>query len=39
MTDRVLIAISRYYKHISDELEQGALEVLVSAPGSLDRRR
>jgi 6,7-dimethyl-8-ribityllumazine synthase len=31
MTDRVLIAISRYYKHISDELEQGALEVLEKA--------
>ena len=28
MADRVLIAISRYYKHISDEMEAGALEVL-----------
>ena len=31
MADRVLIAISRYYKHISDELEAGALEVLEAA--------
>ena len=31
MADRVLIAISRYYKHISDEMEAGALEVLDAA--------
>ena len=31
MADRVLIAISRYYKHISDELEAGCLEVLEAA--------
>jgi 6,7-dimethyl-8-ribityllumazine synthase len=31
MADRVLIAISRYYKHISDELEAGAMEVLNAA--------
>ena len=31
MTDRVLIAISRYYKDIADELEAGAMEVLEAA--------
>lgn len=31
MTDRVLIAISRYYKDIADELEAGALEVLEAS--------
>ncbi len=31
MADRVLIAISRYYKKISDEIEAGALEVLEAA--------
>ncbi len=31
MADRVLVAISRYYKHISDELEAGAMEVLEAA--------
>jgi 6,7-dimethyl-8-ribityllumazine synthase len=31
MADRVLIAISRYYRHISDELEAGAVEVLEGA--------
>ena len=31
MTDRVLVAISRYYKHIADELEAGALEALEAA--------
>ena len=31
MTDRVLVAISRYYKDIADELEAGALEVLEAA--------
>jgi len=31
MAERVLIAISRYYKHISDELEAGAIEVLGAA--------
>ena len=31
MADRVLVAISRYYKHISDELEAGCLEVLEAA--------
>ena len=31
MADRVLIAISRYYKHISDELELGAMEALEAA--------
>ena len=31
MTDRVLLAVSRYYKHIADELEAGAMEVLEAA--------
>ena len=31
MADRVLVAISKYYKHISDELEAGALEALEAA--------
>ncbi len=31
MADRVLIAISRYYKKISDEIEAGAIEVLEAA--------
>ena len=31
MTDRVLLAISRYYKDIADELEAGAMEVLEAA--------
>ena len=31
MAERVLVAISRYYKHISDELEAGALEALEAA--------
>ena len=31
MAPRVLVAISRYYRHISDELEAGALEVLEAA--------
>lgn len=31
MADRVLIAISRYYKRISDELELGAMETLEAA--------
>ena len=31
MPPRVLVAISRYYRHISDELEAGALEVLDAA--------
>ncbi|MGH1420391.1 MAG: 6,7-dimethyl-8-ribityllumazine synthase [Hyphomonas sp.] len=31
MADRVLIAISRYYKKISDEIEAGAMEVLEAA--------
>ena len=31
MTDRVLLAISRYYKDIADELEAGVMEVLEAA--------
>ena len=31
MTDRVLLAISRYYKKIADELEAGAMEALEAA--------
>lgn len=31
MADRVLIATSRYYRHISEELEAGAMEVLEAA--------
>jgi len=31
MAERVLIAISRYYKHISDELEAGVIEVFGAA--------
>lgn len=31
MSERVLIAISRYYKKISDELEKGAMEALEAA--------
>jgi 6,7-dimethyl-8-ribityllumazine synthase len=31
MADRVLIAISRYYKDIADEMEAGAMEVLEAA--------
>lgn len=31
MADRVLLAISRYYKDIADELEAGAMEVLEAA--------
>lgn len=31
MADRVLVATSRYYKHISEELEAGAMEVLEAA--------
>lgn len=31
MTDRVLMAVSRYYKEIADEMEAGAMEVLKAA--------
>jgi 6,7-dimethyl-8-ribityllumazine synthase len=31
MADRVLVATSRYYRHISEELEAGAMEVLEAA--------
>ena len=31
MADRVLVAVSHYYKHISEEMLAGAMEVLEAA--------